>query len=150
MKTTIPYVLRAGLRPFPGASLTFSRVRLVHRGMSLIFLTFSFYSSYAATKTAVATGKWETRSTWSTGTVPTATDSVVIPAGLKVTVSATGDVSGPLTIRAGGTLTINSNVSLSIGGTFTNAGSFTASSGSTLTFNGAANTVISGGGTYLI
>ncbi|HVS97254.1 MAG TPA: T9SS type A sorting domain-containing protein [Puia sp.] len=106
--------------------------------------------SYANTNTAVATGNWESASTWSRGAVPTTSDDVVIPSGLTVTLTATGDVCGAVTINSGGTLTINSNESLAIGGNFTNAGSFTASSGSTLTFNCAANTVISGGGTYLI
>jgi len=106
--------------------------------------------SYAGTNTAVATGNWESASTWSLGVAPGATDNVVISSGVTVTVTATGDVCGAITIDAGGTLTINSNESLAIGGNLTNGGNFTASNGSTLTFNGAANSVISGGGTYLI
>ncbi|HWB94984.1 MAG TPA: T9SS type A sorting domain-containing protein [Puia sp.] len=134
MKAAIFYLLRTG-----GYRL--------FAGVAPMFFTFC---SHAATITARATGNWETRSTWSGNVVPRATDIVVIPAGFTVTVSATGDVCGPLTINAGGTLTINKNDALSIGGSFTNAGSFTASTGSTLTFNGGTTTVISGGGTYLI
>lgn len=134
MKTTISYALKAGC----------------YRLLCLGCLVFPTFCSYAATPTAVATGNWESPSTWSTGVVPLATDDVVIPAGMTVTVNLTGEVCGALTIDAGGTLIINSNEGLSIGGAFTNAGSFTAGSGSTLTFDGSANTVISGGGTYLI
>jgi len=103
-----------------------------------------------ANNTAIASGNWENRLNWSAGTVPLATDAVVIPAGITITVAATGDVCGSLDIAASGSLSINKNENLSIGGNFTNAGTFGASAGSTVTFNGAANSVISGGGVYLI
>ncbi|HET6252878.1 MAG TPA: T9SS type A sorting domain-containing protein [Puia sp.] len=103
-----------------------------------------------ANNTAISSGAWETGSNWSAGVAPLATDNVVIPAGITITVLVTGDVCGSLTINASGALHINTNESLSIGGNFTNSGTFIAQSGSTLTFNGAANSVISGGGTYTV
>lgn len=103
-----------------------------------------------ANNTALFSGAWETGTNWSTGVAPVATDDVVIPPGITMTVSAVGDVCGTLTINALGTVAISAGESLSIGGNFTNAGTFTAAAGSTLTFNGAANSVISGGGSYSI
>ncbi|HEV3410927.1 MAG TPA: T9SS type A sorting domain-containing protein [Puia sp.] len=103
-----------------------------------------------ANNIAILSGNWETGTNWSTGAAPLATDAVVIPAGITMTVTAVGDVCGSLSIINLGALTINANESLSIGGNFTNAGAFTATAGSTLTFNGAANSIISGGGTYTI
>jgi hypothetical protein len=103
-----------------------------------------------ANNIAILSGNWETGTNWSTGVAPIATDAVVIPAGLTMTVTAVGDVCGSLSIINLGTLTINANKSLSIGGNFTNAGAFTATAGSTVTFNGSANSIISGGGTYTI
>src|ERR1700722_17575076 len=109
------------------------------------------YSATAmANNIAIASGNWETGTNWSTGVAPLATDAVVIPAGITITVAATGDVCASLSIITLGTLTINANESLSIGGNFTNAGTFTATAASTVTFNGAANSIISGGGTYTI
>ncbi|HTR31048.1 MAG TPA: T9SS type A sorting domain-containing protein [Puia sp.] len=103
-----------------------------------------------ANNIAILSGNWETPTNWSTGAVPLATDAVVIPAGITMTVAAAGDVCASLSIINLGTLTISANQSLSIGGNFTNAGTFTATAGSTLTFNGASNSIISGGGSYTI
>ncbi|HXD76883.1 MAG TPA: T9SS type A sorting domain-containing protein [Puia sp.] len=104
----------------------------------------------AGNNTALASGLWETGTNWSTGAAPTATDNVIIPAGITITVTAVGDVCASVNVALLGALHINSNMSLSVGGNFTNAGSFLAQGGSTLTFNGAANSVISGGGTYTV
>ncbi len=103
-----------------------------------------------ANNTATGSGAWETASNWSLGTVPVATDNVTIPAGITITVKVAGDLCAKLSVAASGSIVINAGASLNIGNDFTNAGSFTSSAGSTITFNGAANTLISGGGTYLI
>ena len=103
-----------------------------------------------ANNIAILSGNWETPANWSTGAVPLATDAVVIPAGITMTVAAAGDVCASLSIINLGTLTISANQSLSIGGNFTNAGTFNSIAGSTVTFNGAANSIISGGGSYTI
>jgi hypothetical protein len=102
----------------------------------------------ANTNTAINTGTWENGSNWSTGVAPVATDNVVVPAGFTITASAAGDLCASLTINASGTVIVKGT--LSIGGSLTNAGTFTGNSGSTVAFNGAANSIISGGGTYLI
>ncbi len=103
-----------------------------------------------ANNTAISSGAWETGTNWSTGVPPLATDIVIVPAGMVMTVNASGDVCGSLTIAATGSVIINAAGSLSIGGNFSNAGTFTAIAGSTLSFNGAANSTITGGGAYII
>jgi Secretion system C-terminal sorting domain len=103
-----------------------------------------------ANNTALSSGAWETGSNWSLGTLPIATDIVIVPAGITITVKAPGDVCGSLTIAAGGTVIINTGESLSIGGNLSNAGSFIDNAGSTLTFNGTLSSTITGGGAYLI
>lgn len=103
-----------------------------------------------ANNTAISSGAWETGTNWSTGVPPLATDIVIVPAGMVMTVNASGDVCGSLTIAATGSVIINASGSLSIGGNFSNAGIFTAIAGSTLSFNGAANSTITGGGAYII
>ncbi len=117
-----------------------------------ILLLFVLLSSNTvnANNTATGSGAWETASNWSLGTVPVATDNVTIPAGITITVKVAGDVCAKLTVAASGSLVINSAAGLTIGSHFTNAGSFTSNAGSTITFNGTANAVIAGGGTYSI
>jgi Secretion system C-terminal sorting domain len=120
--------------------------------ISCIPLLFVLLSSNTvnANNTALTSGAWETASNWSLGTVPVAIDNVIIPAGITITVKLAGDLCAKLSVAATGSLVINAGASLNIGSDFTNAGSFTSNAGSTVTFNGAANTIISGGGTYLI
>lgn len=125
-------VRKCYLNPIP-----FAIVMLLHTAIAV-----------AGTNTAINTGAWENGSNWSTGVAPVATDNVVIPAGFTITGSAAGDLCASLTINASGTVIVNGT--LSIGGSLTNAGAFKVSSGATLTFNGAANSIISGGGAYLI
>lgn len=103
-----------------------------------------------AQNTALVSGAWETGTNWSTGAAPVATDNVVVPAGFAMTVNAAGDLCGSLTIANGGSVTINNGDGLAIGGSLSNGGGLNAVAGSTLTFNGAANSTITGGGTYTI
>ena len=103
-----------------------------------------------ANNTAIASGTWETPANWSLGTVPIATDNVIIPGGFTITATAVGDVCGSLTMAAGGSLTINNGSTLSIGGNFSNAGTFNAIAGSSLIFNGALTSTVTGGGTYTV
>jgi len=103
-----------------------------------------------AVNTAKLTGAWETAANWSLGTIPSASDNVVIPAGFTITVKAAGDVCGNLFISAGASLIINNAASLSVAGNLSNGGTFTSNAGSTFTFNAAMNSTVSGGGTYLI
>jgi Secretion system C-terminal sorting domain len=103
-----------------------------------------------AQNTALTSGAWENGTNWSSGVAPVATDNVVVPAGFAMTVNAAGDLCASLTIAGTGSVTINNGDGLAIGGSLSNAGTFTAVAGSTLTFNGAANSTITGGGTYTI
>jgi hypothetical protein len=114
----------------------------------LLAIVILLRSAVAEANNAIHSGAWETGTNWSTGVAPLATDNVVIPAGLTMSASAATDVCASLTIAATGALNLTGT--LSIGGNFTNAGTFFAFAASTLTFNGAANSVISGGGTYTV
>jgi hypothetical protein len=75
---------------------------------------------------------------------------VIIPAGITITVKVSGDLCSKLSVASTGTLVVNTNATLNIGGDFINAGSFTATAGSTIIFSGTFNSVVSGGGTYII
>jgi len=116
--------------------------------ITVLTILILFYSVIAmANNTAIASGAWETGTNWSTGVAPLATDNVIVPAGFTMSASVAGDVCASLTIA--GTVNV-STTSLSIGGNLTNTGTLFAFPGSTITFNGAANSVISGGGSYTI
>ena len=104
----------------------------------------------AAQNTALISGAWENGANWSSGAAPVATDAVVVPAGLAMTVNAAGDLCASLTIANGGSVTINNGDGLAIGGFLSNAGALSAVAGSTMTFNGTANSTITGGGSYTI
>ncbi len=103
-----------------------------------------------ANNTAITSGNWETAANWSSGTVPIATDNVVIPAGFAMIVTMAGDYCGSLTIAATGSVIVNGNMSLYIGGNLNNAGSFTTNNGSTIQFFGLTNSTVTGGGNYSI
>jgi hypothetical protein len=120
--------------------------------ISFILLLFVLLSpnKVEANNTALTTGAWETGSNWSLGTVPGASDDVTIPAGITITVKVSGDVCARLSVAASGSLVINTGATLNIGSDLTNTGSFISNTGSTITFSGAANSVVAGGGTYLI
>jgi hypothetical protein len=108
-------------------------------------------SCYAAAQnTALTSGAWENGANWSSGAAPVATDNVVVPAGIAMTVNAVGDLCASLTIANGGSVAINSGDGLAIGGSLSNGGGLNAVAGSTLTFNGTANSTITGGGVYTI
>jgi hypothetical protein len=103
-----------------------------------------------ANNTALTSGTWENGANWSSGAAPVATDNVIIPAGISMTVNVVGDLCASLTIANTGSVSIIANKSLAIGGSLSNAGTFTVAAGSTLTFNGAANSTVTGGGNYTI
>ena len=86
---------------------------------------------------------WNTASNWCSGTVPTASTNVVIPAGGNQPVVGAAALCNSLTINSGATLAISGSNTLTVSGNWTNNGTFTASSG-TVIFNGAAQTVGTG------
>src|ERR1700677_1641830 len=118
---------------------------------ALLLVSTLLISGWAvAQNTALTSGSWENGANWSSGAAPLATDNVVVPAGIAMTVAAGGDICANLTIANSGWVLISAGQSLSIGGNFSNAGTFTSNAGSTVTFNGAANSTITGGGNYTI
>jgi Secretion system C-terminal sorting domain len=121
-----------------------------HNRIILTLILVLSSSLLKANNTAITSGAWETGTNWSLGAPPLTTDIVTIPSGITMTVNVPGDVCGSLTIAPTGSLIINAAGGLSIGGNFSNAGSFTSIAGSTLTFNGAATSIITGGGAYVI
>lgn len=89
--------------------------------------------------TSIQTGDWNDPSSWSSSTVPTCSNSVMILSGHNITVNSAGNQVKNTTIASGGTLTVASG-GLTVGCTnnntpLTNNGTLTVSGG-TLTING--------------
>jgi len=85
----------------------------------LLLLSALFFSfqNYAATCTAVLTGDWHNATTWSCGREPSCGDSLVIPAGIVVTVAEQEDYTGcggPIKINIFGTLTFETGKKLGL------------------------------------
>ncbi len=80
----------------------------------IAFLLVVICSANAATITAANSGGWYTNSTWSCNCQPAASDNVVIPAGITVTITSGPVILSSLTII---TVTINGTLSLVSGGT---------------------------------
>ncbi|MGN6647509.1 MAG: beta strand repeat-containing protein, partial [Cytophaga sp.] len=88
---------------------------------------------------------WANKNNWNYGAVPTAADSVFIPAGVPNNPTlATNQNSGVLTIKPGGVLKISSTGTLNAYGDIINNGTFTALSGSTVDFTGSTAQSITG------
>jgi hypothetical protein len=71
------------------------------------------------------TGNWNTAANWSNGTVPSASDNIIIPDGASLSVDVAATVNN-INVQNGGELTINASQSLSVSGTITieSGGSF--------------------------
>ncbi len=124
--TTTPFVSRKGLTL---ANLTTAPLFVGFNNASVLGTT---------TITSVASGDWNTPSTWSTNAVPVCADVVKIASGHTVTNNATANAGG-LTVALGGTL-VNASNNLTVGCTnnnavFANYGTLTVSGG-TVTVNG--------------
>ena len=84
--------------------------------------------------TSIASGNWSQTTTWSSGTIPTATDNVIIADGHTVNIDLIAPTCLDLTVGQGAsgvltftstltaTLTVNGSITVATGGTF-NAGS---------------------------
>lgn len=96
-------------------------------------LTGSATTLATGTISAVASGNWSDIATWSSGAVPSATDDVIIPAGIVVTEDVTAAtayslaISGDLVyaVATARTLTVGTNVTINAGGSFKSAASGT-------------------------
>src|SRR5712692_4863358 len=122
---------------------------VIKKSLEILVMVFTLQfawntSTIAAVKTAVATGNWGTAATWSPASVPSASDSIIIPSPFTVTLNANG-TCGALNIRVGGSLTYSGNsrtLTVSSGsgyfGSVTIAGvlNFGNNNGQTLTFAG--------------
>ncbi len=118
---------------------------------SLIFLSLFFFNqASAANRFSVATGNWNSTSTWSAtsggasgASIPVASDNVTIEGGYTVTLSTSNTANlNSLTISSGAALTTSSNRSITastftVNGTYNNgsSGAITA----TITINGTYN-----------
>ena len=93
-------------------------------------------------------GDWNTASNWTCGTVPTVTDSVVIPNGTPnapVVASSAVGYANYMNINSGAVVTIGSSASLNVYGNLVNNG-LTQGSG-TLALVGTSTQTLSGNGT---
>jgi len=117
----------------------------------VLFFLFSVPIVQAAAITAKANGTWNSTSTWSTNTIPTASDAVTIGIGFTVTITANA-TAGSLT--GSGTITCTHSSTLTVGGDNTSttfSGIITNSSGNkrlNLTKTGNGILTLSGINTY--
>lgn len=87
---------------------------------------------------SVANGPWESGATWSTGSVPTATDNPLVAAGTTVTVNGAAAFGQNVTVS--GTLNITGNT-LTVGGSAAATGLTIGASG-TVNVSGTGNLVV--------
>ncbi|MBI3136382.1 MAG: hypothetical protein HYZ14_17030 [Bacteroidetes bacterium] len=83
---------------------------------AVLFLFFSLSKSYATTVTATQNGNWNQTDTWSPATVPGCFDTIVIPAGITVTITVTVNLTAcpPVYILVEGTLTFQTGKKLDL------------------------------------
>ena len=83
---------------------------------SLLFLSLFIIGSISlkvfAQVTSVSSGEWNTAGTWSTNTVPIATDNVTINNNHAITLTTTGGLCTALTMNPGSSLTLNGALAL--------------------------------------
>jgi hypothetical protein len=110
------------------STLYYWKVDAVNSGGTSAQTTASSLSTTAtSTITSVATGNWSSGSTWSSGSVPSITDDVIISAGNTVTVDAAANTAKTLTVNGSlvynastaSILTVNGSVTIALGGSFT-------------------------------
>jgi hypothetical protein len=101
-------------------------------------------SLYAINYTSnVASGNWNTSTTWSPNGIPGSADNVTILGGHTITVIVNGAVNS-LTIDATGALQINSTFTFDINGAFLNNGIFTVGTSCVININSTLTNTTSG------
>ncbi|MEL6485485.1 MAG: hypothetical protein AAFP96_11650, partial [Bacteroidota bacterium] len=105
--------------------------------------------------TSVGSGNWNNPATWSSGSVPTATDEVEIAAGHTVTINLFNPQYADITVDAGGTLATNFGGTIFLTGDILNNGNISfnggqlSGNGTTRTItNAAGGTITQNGGTF--
>ncbi|MCK4920474.1 MAG: hypothetical protein KAS71_05470, partial [Bacteroidales bacterium] len=97
----------------------------------------TFLLNGQTTFTSISSDRWDRNATWDQGSVPTATDNVIIASGTTVTLFGTVTIND-ITIQAGGILDAD-NRSLTIDGNFVVDGAYTSSNAAVdLTFSGSS------------
>jgi trimeric autotransporter adhesin len=109
--------------------------------MVLFIVSFGFAQSKTAkgqktaasiTFTGFSTGNWGAAGNWSTASVPTSADDVIIPNGKIVNLNSTTAFALSLNINSGGTLQIANGKSLKVTNALTNNGTLTITSDASL------------------
>ena len=123
----------------------------------VLFAIFLFQKASAANKYSVATGNWNSTSTWSLtsggasgAAIPVAGDVVTIEGGYTVTVNASTGTLGSLTISSGSTLTSTSTftvaaTTITINGNYNNGSTGTITGTTTVGATGIYTHTINGG-----
>ncbi len=93
---------------------------------------------------------WNTGSNWCSGTVPSSTTDVTIPAGpaYMPVIGEEGGTCNNITIQSGGSLTISGPYTLDVKGNWDNGGNFNASGSGEVSFSGLTAQTISGATTF--
>lgn len=107
----------------------------------------SYFTLATGAIVSVATGNWNTASTWSCNCVPTTSNNVKINNPHVVTANSNAGVDS-LTILNGGTLLITNNAVFTVMGGIANNGSFTGSGSSEVVLASTASQPLSGSGVY--
>lgn len=125
--------------------LYFSGSNLFITGLLLIVLTAISNSSFAATRTTVASGNWSSAATWQSGVIPASTDDIIIGNGFTLTVDANKtcnsiSFSASNSTTATGTLFVNTGIVLTI------TGALSTTNPTTTTVKTSGNYTLSGNG----
>src|SRR4051812_43504588 len=108
-----------------------------HKYLLILFLTFVLSSNklFAGTVTTIGSGDWSSTAIWSSGTVPIATDTVIVTSTFTITVSSAQPCK-ILKIQSGGTLKMSGNNTLTI------TDSLVLNSNGTIQFSAATATLL--------
>ncbi|HLG34298.1 MAG TPA: T9SS type A sorting domain-containing protein [Bacteroidia bacterium] len=95
-------------------------------------------TSFATIKTATSSGNWGSGGNWYNSLLPSATDTVIIPTGITITLDCNQSIKS-LSIGTGGTLNLSSGYTLTLSGSLTVNGTLDMNGGNiTQNYNTAA------------